>query len=659
MVSLLHTNPYQADVKVIYYDPIHDFGFLKFDPKAVKRMTVPELALRPDLLTVGMEIRVIGNDSSTKLNIAAGTISRLNRNAPIYSTPYSDFNTNYIQGSAMTSGGSSGSPVIGINGHTVALNCGTIGGSMALFLPLDQPLKTLGHLQRDEKIPRGTIQTGWTLRAFHECHTLGLTDDWISTIQALHPEETSMLVAETVLAGGPGESKIEEGDILLKVDGKLVTQFKDLTDTLDANVLRPLEMVVQRGDKEVAVELDVEDLHAITPDRYVMVAGSVFHNLSYMMAHWCRFKLRDAGVFMCIASGAFDFGADQYLIHSIDGKKTPNLDAFIEVICSIPGKFFIFSAPIWLTFALDGAQVRVTCTSVQDIHKVQHKVVGFDRRLCNSEIATRNFETGLWSITELPECLGSLVQPPPLKKEIFGADHPKYINASYILNSLVCVSSYISLPLDGFSSGRYNNYGLIINASLGLILIPRTAVLHYFCRCTVMILNSITVRCDPIYLHPTMNIAILRYDPACIETMIPSASLSLSNAKLGDSQLFFQCNTSGCLELTPVTVTGVSKIWLAAKVNAGIRATNMDILKINKSIKSFTSGCGLINEHGRIQALWLGSYFIHASVVIPIIRQIEDGMMPKVRSLGAYLLPAEMKDGKAMGVTEGNWCTLP
>lgn len=33
----------------VYRDPVHDFGILKFDPKAIKYMPVKALTLRPDL----------------------------------------------------------------------------------------------------------------------------------------------------------------------------------------------------------------------------------------------------------------------------------------------------------------------------------------------------------------------------------------------------------------------------------------------------------------------------------------------------------------------------------------------------------------------------------------------------------------------------------
>jgi pro-apoptotic serine protease NMA111 len=291
---------------------------------------------------------VVGNDAGEKLSILSGVISRLDRNAPEYGEGYSDFNTNYIQAAAAASGGSSGSPVVNQDGYAVALQAGgrSDGAATDYFLPLDRPLRALKLIQQGEFVPRGTIQVQWLLKPFDVCRRLGLSRSWEKAVRQAFPKETGMLVAEVVLPKGPADTQIEEGDLLIKVNGELLTQFVRLDAILDDNVGGEISLLLQRGGQEVQVKLNVGDLHAITPDRFVSVAGASFHDLSYQQARLYAIALKDAGVYICESAGSFRFdGCDSgWLIQSIDHKDTPNLETFVEVMRSIPGTLFLSSS---------------------------------------------------------------------------------------------------------------------------------------------------------------------------------------------------------------------------------------------------------------------------------------------------------------------------
>jgi hypothetical protein len=56
-------NHEEVDLEAIYRDPVHDFGFYRFERKDVRYLDPGELKLTPEGARVGTEIRVVGNDA--------------------------------------------------------------------------------------------------------------------------------------------------------------------------------------------------------------------------------------------------------------------------------------------------------------------------------------------------------------------------------------------------------------------------------------------------------------------------------------------------------------------------------------------------------------------------------------------------------------------
>ncbi|KAG7661373.1 NMA111 [[Candida] subhashii] len=651
-------NHESVDVKPIYRDPIHDFGFLKFDPKEVKYLKLGQLDLEPELAKIGTEIRVVGNDAGEKLSILAGIISRLDRNAPDYgSLTYNDFNTEYIQAAASATGGSSGSPVVNEDGKCVALQAGgSTEASTDFFLPVYRPKRALKCIQEGKPITRGDIQVEWQLRPFNECVRLGLTSEAEAKARELFPNKIGLLVAELVLPEGPADGLLKEGDCLISINGEYISTFIRVDEILDENVGKELEFVVQRGGQEIKQTIKVGDLHAITPDRFVQVAGASFHNLSYQVAKCYGLPVR--GVFTSNGSGSFLFSSSDpsgWLMETIDDKPVPNLDEFVEVMKNIP----------------DYARVPVTYRHVSDMHCEYVQTIYIDRHWDSSfKMAVRNDETGLWDFTTLQEKPLEPITPQP--------QNAKYIDipinddskkgCSSLVKSFVQVRAIIPHPIDSHNFRKGVCYGVVIDAKNGFVLVSRRYVPHDMCDISLIFAESIDVVGKVVFMHPHLNYAIIKYDPSLVLADVKTPKFGTTPLERNDKSFIIGYNSNLRLITEDVKISSVSSLNVGACPTAPrYRGTNLEVILLNNKIAHECDAAILVDDDGTVRAFWLTylgennevTYRMGLDVtdVKDVIDLLQANKIPKnLRILDAEFASMTVFNGRARGVSQ-EWIT--
>ncbi|KAH8585348.1 hypothetical protein B0O99DRAFT_657340 [Bisporella sp. PMI_857] len=603
--SLVFQNHEELVCSPIYSDPVHDFGFL---------------------------------------HVHSGVISRIDRDAPDYGSGYNDFNTYYLQAAMGAVGGSSGSPVVNIDGFAVGIQAGgrVDKAETDYFLPLDRVARALQCLRENKPITRGTIQCQWRLMPYNKC--VGLTAEWEKIYREAFPAGVGMLVVERILPNGPSDSILKVGDVLLLFKGEHLTEFSRHDDILDSSVNESLKIVLQRGGNNIEVEVRVENLFDITPKRYVSVAGARFNDLSYQVAR--RYGVACRGVFVCDPDGSFKDLYYDSLIVSIDGQDVPCLDSFIRVWKEIPDKKRVI-----VTYKRLGAPdilERVTVTN--------------DHHWSTMEEAIVNDETGLWDsksyspVAKLsPVCLP--VTFPPLQNV------PNFIQG--IERSFVEVTCYLPICLNSFFKPRRSG-GVVLDAKKGLVYVSQVTVPNSLCDISIIFAQSVTISATFFWQSREHGYTIIKYDPALIHGSVQSIDMSSTVLQNNAPIWLVGMNSQGKIRSIATSVIEVGTLDLvASSCCPKERVINTETYIIESALGSSCSSGVLVDVGGTVRALWscyldssdcTQDKYYHRGLPISslwsVIEHLQMGKQPYCRTLGVELRPITINTARDMKVSE-------
>ena len=482
----------------VYRDPVHDFGIYHYDPSKLKFIKPAELPLYPAGAVIGREIRVVGNDAGEQLSILAGTLARLDREAPEYGYgKYNDFNTFYYQAASGTSGGSSGSPVIDIQGRVVALNAGgATGAASSFYLPLPAITRALKYIDAGKAVPRGTLETVFKYTPYDELRRLGLDAQTEARMRAAFPKLTGMLVVDEVQPGSAADGVLSPGDILISIDGKPVPEFFALENVLDDHVGQEIKVEVLRGNETLRHALDVESLAAITADEYIEFGEAVVHTLSYQQAR--HYNLPIKGVY--VANPGYVFGSAGIphgaLISSFNGKKMETLEDFQAALADLA----------------DGARASVRYVTLEDPRTTQLKVIRMDRRWFPARKCKRDDTLGIWP------CVGLAAGPMALALQPASTEYSKTGDPRIdrLAPSLVTITFDMPYSVSGVTEKNYHGTGVIVDTKRGLVVIDRNTVPLAMGDVRITFNGTVEVPGKVEFIHPLHNLAVVSYDPRLI-----------------------------------------------------------------------------------------------------------------------------------------------
>ncbi|HEX4885663.1 MAG TPA: DegQ family serine endoprotease, partial [Casimicrobiaceae bacterium] len=239
--------------KVVGTDKRTDVAVIKIDAKDLPKVTIGD----PEKLKVGEWVVAIGKPFGLENTMTAGIVSAKGRDLPQENL------VPFIQTDVAINPGNSGGPLFNLRGEVVGINSliySRSGGYMGLAfaIPIDVAMNTVTQIREKGRVTRGRIGVQIQEVSREAADSFGL-------------KQAAGALVNSVEKGGPAEKAgVEAGDIILKVDGREVSNSNVLPRIItQIPPGKKVVLTVWRGGqtRDIAVTVAEMKEEAATPQR--------------------------------------------------------------------------------------------------------------------------------------------------------------------------------------------------------------------------------------------------------------------------------------------------------------------------------------------------------------------------------------------------------
>ena len=341
-VTVTFAGTLQVPGHVKYVHPLHNLAMIEYDPKLVGTTPVKSAKLEPRDIVPGEAVTVVGLGGDSQLRSRTTEISEVE---PIL-LPLSRtmrFRDSNVEGIELVN------PPLDYDGVLLGKS-GKIIGLWSSFayengreltqdnrgVPIDIVDDMLRRVESNQ--PLHSLEVEFATSPLASAREFGLTDDWTKKLTQHSPSERSVLTAVRMVGGSPASKTLQQGDLVLAIDGQVVTRFREVERAVADK--KQVKVTVWRQQSEKTLDVDTTELPSTDIDRLVQWAGATLQAPHRAMA--AQRGIPPLGVYV----GYFSYGspATRYGLYpgrrivEVDGVPTPNLDAFLAAVTGRPDR---------------------------------------------------------------------------------------------------------------------------------------------------------------------------------------------------------------------------------------------------------------------------------------------------------------------------------
>lgn len=263
----------EAKARLRYYDPWQDFAFLEVNPADIPEQTTA-IKLKPRGVIENEEVFIIGNNGGKEYSFLSGRIA--NRFESMGYFPNQSFRI-----TLNNAPGSSGSPVLNMEGEVIGIIHSGNEASSAFALPMEYVVDSLQEIIANRVPVRKHIGALVEYAPLDKMEKfLKLPNEVSEAYVKQHPHaKRKVLKVGTVLQGSPSEGVLFPGDIILSVNGISIGPNLYEMDRIIDQSKGSLTLELYRYGEKKNIVVETYDLHAHKINQLVIVGGAVFYTI--------------------------------------------------------------------------------------------------------------------------------------------------------------------------------------------------------------------------------------------------------------------------------------------------------------------------------------------------------------------------------------------
>ena len=337
-VSITFAGSLEVEGKVEQLHPLHNYAIVSYDPDSIGDTPVQQARFNTKALRPGDDVWVVGIKGDHQLLHQQSTVSSVEPlMLPLSRTLR--FRDSNIEGISLVNAPNEVDGVlVNKRGEVLAtwssfavqsgddsaqLNRG-IGSEVA---------KQFVEILRDGK-PFYSLEAEFVYAPLFAARKMGIDEGWVKRLEENNPVRRRALSVTRLVAGTPAAKLLKNGDMVLAIDGEVVTSFRELEHA----VQKPEVTVTvwRNGDvKEIPIQTAALDGRGI--DRAISWAGALIQNPHRAMA--AQRGVSTNGVY--VAYFSYGSPATRYglwagrRVVEVNEKPTPDLETFVDAVKDI------------------------------------------------------------------------------------------------------------------------------------------------------------------------------------------------------------------------------------------------------------------------------------------------------------------------------------